>query len=251
VFLLTFDDGYREMSDFVAPILLKKGVSATFFLNTAFIDNRQLCYLNKASLIVERFEKTWSSGLEKTLRGLLRSHNVLSSNITSGVLSVGYQQGELLEEIAYAMNIDFVDYLSANEPYLTSAQINKLIASGFSIGAHSIDHPVYCSLGLKDQLHQTVESVKSVREMFHLSYGVFAFPFSDYGISREFFARLSDSGLVDLSFGTAGLIGDSVPNHLPRFSLENPIDTAGRIVTYQHARKLGRLITRDPIVVRK
>src|SRR5262245_56269169 len=34
-FHLTFDDGFREMQDIVAPILQRAGVPATFFLNTA------------------------------------------------------------------------------------------------------------------------------------------------------------------------------------------------------------------------
>ena len=251
VFLLTFDDGYREISDIVAPILLEKGISATFFVNSAFIDNKQLCYLNKASLIVEQFQKRWSSGLEDKLFGILHSNEIWFDDIKSGILSIRYQQRGLLDEIANVMNIDFGDYLLVNKPYLTSDQINKLIESGFTIGGHSIDHPVYPSLSLEDQLHQTIESVKFVREIFHLSYGVFAFPFSDHNISKEFFARLSYSGLIDLSFGTAGLIEDSAPNHLQRFSLEKPIDTAERIVAFQHARKLKKLITRSATKIRK
>ena len=37
-FHLTFDDGFREMHDIVAPILQRAGVPATFFLTTAFLD---------------------------------------------------------------------------------------------------------------------------------------------------------------------------------------------------------------------
>ena len=37
---LTFDDGFRELHDVVAPILLRKGIPATFFVNSAFIDNK-------------------------------------------------------------------------------------------------------------------------------------------------------------------------------------------------------------------
>jgi hypothetical protein len=73
-FLLTFDDGYREMSEIVAPILMKKGISATFFLNSAFIDNKQMCYVNKASLLVEQLPTPGSSGLEKELSAMLRSN---------------------------------------------------------------------------------------------------------------------------------------------------------------------------------
>jgi peptidoglycan/xylan/chitin deacetylase (PgdA/CDA1 family) len=145
------------------------------------------------------------------------------------------------------MNLDFGDYLLANRPYLASEQINRLIDKGFAIGAHSIDHPVYSSLSLEDQLHQTIESVRRVREIFHLRYGAFAFPFSDHNISKAFFAKLSNSGFVDLSFGTAGLVDDDVPNHLQRFSLEKPAVSASRILRFQHVRKLEKILTRNPI----
>src|SRR5271157_6511785 len=45
-FHLTFDDGFREMHDIVAPILQRAGVPATFFLNTAFLDGGGLAHYN-------------------------------------------------------------------------------------------------------------------------------------------------------------------------------------------------------------
>jgi hypothetical protein len=55
--LLTFDDGFREIHDVVAPILKQKGVPAVFFITAAFLDNKTLGYRHKASLLVERIDK--------------------------------------------------------------------------------------------------------------------------------------------------------------------------------------------------
>ena len=41
-FHLTFDDGFRELYDTVAPILLKKGVPATFLVCSDAVDNKLL-----------------------------------------------------------------------------------------------------------------------------------------------------------------------------------------------------------------
>src|SRR6266487_5171211 len=41
-FLLTFDDGLKECHEVVGPILAQKGIPATFFLCSAFVDNRNL-----------------------------------------------------------------------------------------------------------------------------------------------------------------------------------------------------------------
>src|SRR4030042_2420316 len=39
---LSFDDGLREVYNIIAPLLLKKGIPATFFINTALASNRLL-----------------------------------------------------------------------------------------------------------------------------------------------------------------------------------------------------------------
>src|SRR5262249_10763912 len=162
-FLLTFDDGFREMHDIVAPILIEKGVSATFFINTAFIDNSEMCYLNKASLLVERLDRARSTTLERSITALLRSKGVMSQDARSGVLSINYMRKSLLEPIATLMGVDFNSYLATNQPYLNAKQISSLIMDGFSIGAHSIDHPLYSSLSLAEQVNQTITSVSSIR----------------------------------------------------------------------------------------
>ncbi len=242
-FLLTFDDGFREMSDIVAPILLEKGISATFFVNSAFTDNKELCYLNKASLLAEHVQRNASKGLERQLTEILRSALSASCTVTSDILSVRYGQRSVIDELAQICEVDFGEYLARNRPYLTSGQIRRLIERGFHFGAHSIDHPLYANLSLEEQLRQTVESLRFVRETFRLNYGAFAFPHSDHAVSREFFRRLSESGLIDLSFGTAGLLKDGISTHLQRFSLEKPIEGAGRIVAFQHVRKLVKSVT--------
>ena len=51
-FLLSFDDGLKEVFTTIAPILLKKGVPASFFINPCFIDNNELFYRYKISLLI-------------------------------------------------------------------------------------------------------------------------------------------------------------------------------------------------------
>jgi len=148
------------------------------------------------------------------------------------------------------MNIDFNDYLLKKQPYLNSCQIESLIKDGFTIGAHSIDHPLYSSISLRDQLGQTLESIKQIRNRFCLDYGAFAFPHSDHKVSMEFFKELYDSGVVDISFGTAGMLNDSFPENFQRFSLEKPLLPAKDIVSYQLIRKLFKSITGNDKIIR-
>jgi peptidoglycan/xylan/chitin deacetylase (PgdA/CDA1 family) len=165
VFHLTFDDGLKEIYEIVAPILLKKGVPATFFINSGFVDNKTLFYRHQHSL----------------------QHEV-------------------------------DDFLKIQKPYLTTAQIKELSALGFTIGAHSVDHPYYYEISFEEQLRQTRESLDFVASIVNQKLRLFAFPFTDFNVSREFFEEIKPN--VDLCFGTAGLKNDEILCNLQRIGVE-------------------------------
>lgn len=241
-FFLTFDDGLREVNEIIAPILLSKGVPGTFFISSAFIDNLKLAHDHKASLIIERLKTSKSSILLKKTKDILQAHGYQITNYENCILKIEYQHRMVLNEIADTMSIDFKDYLTKSKPYLTFEQLKDMIKKGFSIGAHSIDHPWYSSLSLEEQLYQTIESVKFIKERFQLDYGVFAFPHNDHGVSKKLFTELYNSGLVDATFGTEGIINDIIPNNFQRFSLEKPLMPAKELVAYQFAKKIYRMV---------
>lgn len=250
-FLLTFDDGFREMEEVVAPILLKKGIPATFFINSAFLDNLKLGYEHKASLLIDILKIKQNTNLENQIKDYLKKNNIYAETINRGILSISYQKQNLLDQIAEFVNLDFNSFLLENKPYLTSYQINKLINNGFTIGAHSIDHPLYAAIPLENQLYQSIESIKYIRNKFKLEYGAFAFPHSDKNISMEFFQKFFETGLVDISFGTSGMMKDSFSKNLQRYSLEKPKKYAKKIVAFQTSRSLYKRLIRKGIIVRK
>ena len=247
-FMLSFDDGFREVHEVVAPILLEKGVPAAFFLNSAFIDNGNLCFLHKTSLLVEALGKRHRA---PALEDILPSASREQSDLASSILSIPYERREALDELARRLDVDFEACLRDKKPYLTSDQIRNLIRNGFAVGAHSLDHPLYSSLDLEEQLRQTLESVRAIRERFALPYGVFAFPYNDHGVSREFFRRLGESGEVEVTFGTSGMVEDCVARHLQRLSLEKPPMPAEKIIALECARKLFRMAKGKDRVIRK
>ena len=59
-FMITFDDGFRELYDIVAPILQEKKLTATIFLTRNYLDNAELGYDNKKSLILEQLKIAFS-----------------------------------------------------------------------------------------------------------------------------------------------------------------------------------------------
>lgn len=248
-FLLTFDDGYRQIHSVVAPILVRKGVPAIFFLASGFIGNERLGFRNTASLVVEHLirDPDSSARLESRIRGLLPAGpGVLAARI----LAVSYKDAARLDQIAAFLEIDIQDYLRTERPYLTRPEVGQLAGMGFSIGAHSVDHPLFQSLPLPEQLRQAKESLMSIREAFAPAYALFAFPHSDLGISEEFFRAIDSE--IDLSFGTSGIMRDPIATNLQRINFERSLRPASSILARQHVRKILRgrskkmLIRRTP-----
>ena len=236
-FLLTFDDGLREIYDVIAPILIDKGIPATFFISSAFLDNQEFCYQHKASLLVEKICKGISPGTEREVNGILMKMGLSFSKLSEGVLKIDYKRRDALDKIAEVLLVDVQRYLNEKQPYITSGQVEKLIDWGFAIGAHSIDHPYYSTLSLSKQLEQTISSVKQIREKFGLDYGAFAFPHNDTGVSQEFFKKVQESGLIDITFGTGGMVDRGSRSHRQRVSLENPLLPGRKLIAWQYLRK--------------
>ena len=157
--LLTFDDGFREVHDVIAPILLKKGIPATFFIITGCLDNRGMAHHNKISLLIEHLESRGTRASDREILAILSGCGITGESVRRALLSIDYEKRDVIEEIAELLGYDFQNYLSETKPYLTSEQIRKLINLGFTIGAHTIDHPCCSRLQIDQQLEQTRGSV--------------------------------------------------------------------------------------------
>lgn len=214
-FLLSFDDGLKEFDEIIAPILLQKGIPAICFLNSAFVDNKDLFFRYKASLILNEINK--NSSLESEISLFFENDKPLKDN----VLAVSFEQKNILDQIALSINFSFENYLKLQKPYLESAQIKKLIARGFYFGAHSVNHPEYQYISLVNQIAQTKESIDFVAQKFALDYRIFSFPFTDFNVSMRYFEALKNEKIADFTFGTAGQKKDIINTNFQRIAFEN------------------------------
>ncbi len=222
-FLFSFDDGFREVYDVIAPILKRKGVPAVFFINPAFLDNKELFYRNKISLIIDALlAKKDSPVLEKVNEiPELRSDNLYAA--VQKLLTVTQLEKHLLDILAKKLDISFEEYLNKQKPYMTMQQVSELAASGFTIGSHSWDHPYYKLLDLDAQKKQTIDSAEFVRRTFHPHVNVFSFPHSDAEISQDFFDQMKkEYPAIDLYFGIQNQMLESKNKMVHRFNAERP-----------------------------
>jgi peptidoglycan/xylan/chitin deacetylase (PgdA/CDA1 family) len=219
-FLLTFDDGYREIVEIVAPILKKRSIPAVFFLNSKFIDNKEMFFRNKASLIIERIDPLLNPEVINKLSTIVFAQKPTISNLKTAILGVNYKNRHLLDEAAEVLQIDINEYLQVKQPYMNRDEIRDLINQGFMIGSHSIDHPLFMELPLDKQLMQVSVSLRKLKEQFTFPYNAFAFPHTDLGVSKEFYDLTHFNGQIDVSFGTSNFLKGYCDNNLQRQPME-------------------------------
>lgn len=214
-FLVSFDDGLHEVYDVVAPVLIQQGLTAMVFINPSFVGNQDMMFRLKASALAE--------------------------SAKSDSLKVPYDQRDRLDG-QHPWN----EYLSKHRPYMDMEQLQALQQQGFIIGAHSMDHPPYSRVPLNAQVQQTRDSISYVSTHFKPELELFAFPFTDDGVTRTFFNEVAHE--VDATFGSAGLKRDSAPYHFQRIPMEDYNGSAASILRFEFAMAgLRKLIGRNTI----
>lgn len=212
---ITFDDGLANFYKVVAPLLLKEKIPATVFINTDFIDNKALFYRYKASLLYQLYCKATQKE-----KAVYYDFFEGAKNIKEKLFAITFNTKSTLDKLAIALNYSFNDFLAEEKPYLSSAQISELIAMGFTIGSHSKNHPFYAEISLKEQLAQTLESMRFLTDKFELNYSAFSFPFSDINVSKAFFEQLYQQENTIITFGTSGIKNDAILQNFQRLLFE-------------------------------
>lgn len=214
IFHLSFDDGLRESAELIAPILLKKGIPATFFVNSGFVDNKKLFHRYKASLILSELKTKPNQKAEEYLNNFgLNMKNILQTD---------FQKINILNEAAKIIEIDFDNFLQKEKPYLTTPQIVNLKEQGFTIGAHSENHLEFWKISEEEQITEIKKSMSWIVKNFNPEIKTFSFPFTDSGVSLELLQKLKLENICDLTFGTAGLKYDECKTHFQRYPVEQP-----------------------------
>jgi peptidoglycan/xylan/chitin deacetylase (PgdA/CDA1 family) len=215
-FHLSFDDGLKECAEIIAPILLKKGIPATFFVNPGFVDNQRLFHKYKASLILGQLNKVPNLEAEQ----ILKNQNLQGEQI----LKATFLQEVFLDEVAELTGINFENFLAETKPYLSTEQLLKLKEQGFSIGAHSYSHPEFWKISEDEQMNEIKKSMNWLVEKINPDIRAFSFPFTDSGVSYKVMKALKNEHICDISFGTAGIKYDEYDSHLQRYPVEKPGD---------------------------
>jgi peptidoglycan/xylan/chitin deacetylase (PgdA/CDA1 family) len=242
-FSLSFDDGLTEFKEVAWPILKRKGIPVALFVNSGFVDNKALFFRFKASILIDFIQNNSGKEIIKKANELFSSMVDLVSDLESFVRGIKYGQRSFLDDLALYFDINFEEYLKDAKPYLSSSDLMDLKAQGVHIGAHSVSHPLFNELSEADKLSEFTGSVNWVKDTFNQAVHTFSFPFTDYGISSEFFKTVNapQNKLTNLTFGTAGLKKEKIKTHLQRIPIEDYKTDMQQILQHQYLYYLAKV----------
>lgn len=216
---LSFDDGFREVMEVIAPILRRKGVPATFFVNPAYINNVDLMYRCKISLMADRIENgKYSKSTFAELAFLLNCSMDVDS-IKQKLFQLRHNQKEVVATFARIINLDFNEYLQSAKPYLTLSELQELSRLGFTIGGHGYNHLYFNEITFDEQLVEVERCMQWINSFFPNQPRLFAFPFTDFGVSDDLINEMVE--YCDISFGTSGIQPVKLNRHLQRIPMED------------------------------
>jgi peptidoglycan/xylan/chitin deacetylase (PgdA/CDA1 family) len=234
--ILTFDDGFAECAEVVAPILKKRGIPCTFFLITDLIGNRVMFRESTASLCIEAIltlsvEETQKAVDELGIAALLKPSPARRESavwvpldvafpdvrpdpalapLLHWLLTISPGDTQAMEWLAARLGVDASAYVQDAKPYLSSEQVGALAADGFTIGAHGLSHRRLQSLSRDEAEREIVESCRLVAQMTGRKSVPFAFPYYGGDIDREWLKDLrARHDVIGLFFDTDGLREDS------------------------------------------
>lgn len=206
---LSFDDGYRQCFDVVRPILLERGIPATFFLTTSLIDNQVLFYRNKVSLAIDWVIRLQDERRKAAFGEISRIAGVTFHEVDGfrdWIKELRAPDEDTIDAVLDALGIDVPLFLAENQPYLTQPQIRTMVEEGFCIGAHTITHRKLGGLNPSEAEYEIVESCRAILRITGQKDVPLSFPHSGAGLSRELLRNIRQQHpWVGLFFDTKGL----------------------------------------------
>jgi peptidoglycan/xylan/chitin deacetylase (PgdA/CDA1 family) len=217
---VTFDDGYSDNVTVALPILRRRGVPATFFLATSFIDGGIMWN----DSVIETIRRAQGDTLDARCIGLdtlsistigLRRQAIERALAALKYLPLGERQRRV-EDLAAETSCSLPSDLM-----MTAEQVRHLRVSDMEIGAHTVTHPILAQLDPERAGSEIRDSKRRLEEITGNPVTLFAYPNGKPGrdYRREHVGMVRESGFeaaVTTAWGVAHAASD--PYQLPRFT---------------------------------
>jgi peptidoglycan/xylan/chitin deacetylase (PgdA/CDA1 family) len=172
---ITFDDGYADNYSVAMPILLRHGLTSTFFIATGFLDGGRM----------------WNDTIIETVRrcqaGVLDLSDVgLGSHPLGGIAAQQAAIGALIGQIKYRPideRVSLTEEIARigkvqppNNLMMTSNEVKAMREAGMQIGAHTVSHPILARLTDEQARQEIGDSKRFLERLLGERITVFAYP---------------------------------------------------------------------------
>ncbi len=204
--MVTIDDGYRDLYEIANPALQKHGVRAAVFLCTGFVDGHANAWWDEIAWILRHSAMSalppgpWcqyplpltGEGLEHAIQRVMWRYWTLAETETTGFL------GQLARVTGAGRRPP------SPSDWITWDMARELMASGHTIGAHTVTHPVLARMALARQRAEVMGSLERIETELGERPRWFAYPVgTKSAFDRRARELMSDAG-IELAFSNYG-----------------------------------------------
>ncbi len=194
VALVTFDDGYRDNFEIAAPILRDRGIPATFFLPTAFIESPRLPWWDEVACIIKQTrvrrlelprrpdrDGDGSAGpppLSIDLDAVPRSA-AIQTIIAAFLDETIRDERWFLERLAERAEVDVDNQTMARALFTSWDQVRRLTGpdGGLSVGSHGHSHRKLAGLDGDSQRRELAGSRQVLEDRLGREVAALAYPY--------------------------------------------------------------------------
>lgn len=192
--VLTFDDGYREWIEHIAPLLEAHAVSATFFASPAFTQNKH-ADAHPVDVFYWLLDHARRPHIELRLpnnsmaRGTLESDKGKTALVTGDlkrhiVNGPRIEVRETLRLLADALRIELPPDL-AQTLYPSEPELQALTSAGHRLGGHGMSHRHLTSMGALESSADISDSLAWIARLSGAHQVPFAYPDGAFDLETE------------------------------------------------------------------
>lgn len=218
---ITFDDGYADNHDIAFPILKQLGLSATVFVSTGFLNGGRMWN----DTVIECIRRTRAVRLDLAefglgsiaLESLEQRRSALSALLPLVKYSHPARRRTMLARISDLCGQPDLP----NNLMMTREQVAALHRGGIGIGAHTVNHPILCTLTEAEARAEMTVSRDELQAMVDAPVTLFAYPNGrpgkDYDQSHAAMAKQVGFAAAVATTPTVAK-GGADPFQVPRFT---------------------------------
>lgn len=207
--MITFDDGYIDNFEQAFPVLESHSVPGVFFVTTGFLDDSRLAWWDEIAWMVRTsprsridLSRRWlSSGLDlddgdrdTAIRRLLQRYYRIE----------GHENEAFLDELADATGCGRAPSEIADGLWMSWDMVRTMHASGMSIGAHTVTHPILARLSAEEQNLEICESRLRIEHELGESVSALSYPVGRQHAFNEATRSALDRNGFDWAFSYYG-----------------------------------------------